>query len=174
MHWDITNDLLGGHRSCPSQPFDTTNAKKIIKGKLGHRGHIWDSKAVHRGVSINVRTLPCGFRFAMSGTLPPILLKSSMENSTSDLSNKTNIISCAIDTKSNVRLSRRRETRIRAHLHDKKSGANIKSNTCKLILLFLVTGKSSNHTYHSITVVPRGYRTFVLCTCQCVPSWLAN
>ena len=49
----------------------------------------------------------------MSGTLPPILLKSSMENSTSDLSNKTNIISCAIDTKSKVRLSRRRETRIR-------------------------------------------------------------
>ena len=71
-------------------------------------------------MSINVRTLPCGFRFAMSGTLPPILLKSSMENSTSDLSNKTNIISCAIDTKSKVTLSRRRETRIRAHLHDTK------------------------------------------------------
>lgn len=71
-------------------------------------------------VSINVRTLPCGFRFAMSGTLPPILLKSSMENSTSHLSNKTNIESCAIDTKSKVWSSRRRETRIRAHLHDNK------------------------------------------------------
>ena len=56
----------------------------------------------------------------MSGTLPPILLKSSTENSTSDLSNKTNIESYAIDTKSKVRLSRRRGTRIRAHLHDNK------------------------------------------------------
>ena len=35
---DTTNDLLGGHRSCPSQPFDTITEKKNIKATLAHRG----------------------------------------------------------------------------------------------------------------------------------------
>ena len=30
---DTTNDLLGGHRSCPSQPFDTIK-KKINKSNI--------------------------------------------------------------------------------------------------------------------------------------------
>ena len=34
---DTTNDLLGGHRSCPSQPFDTIKEKNI-KATLAHRG----------------------------------------------------------------------------------------------------------------------------------------
>ena len=78
----------------------------------------------------------------MSGTLPPILLKSSMENSTSDLSNKTNIISCAVDTKSKVRLSRRRETRIRAHLHDTKV---VPSSSLTVASYFCSSWRRANH-----------------------------
>ena len=35
-----------------------------------------------------IPTLPCGLTFAISGTFPPTLLKSSMQNSTSDLNVK--------------------------------------------------------------------------------------
>ena len=35
-----------------------------------------------------IPTLPCGLTFAISGTIPPTLLKSSMQNSTSDLNVK--------------------------------------------------------------------------------------